>query len=112
MVLEPLSALSAVGLQARSCLRANTDAVALLDVLDVLSDLDCLADDLMANNAGVGRRVPAGAERVDVGTADTAVGNLNIDVVVGERLGRVLLPLHLALGRLGPVTAPTFELVV
>jgi hypothetical protein len=33
-------------------LRANTDTVALLDVLDILADLYSLADNLVADNAG------------------------------------------------------------
>jgi hypothetical protein len=33
-------------------LRANTDTIALFDVLDVLADLYSLADNLVADNAG------------------------------------------------------------
>jgi hypothetical protein len=33
-------------------LRADTNTVALLDVLYVLSNLDCLANDLVADDAG------------------------------------------------------------
>lgn len=44
----------------------NTDARALLDVLDVLSNADGLANNLVANDARVGRLAPTRAERVDV----------------------------------------------
>lgn len=38
-------------LAARICLRTNTDTVTDLDVLDVLADLDSLANNLVANAA-------------------------------------------------------------
>jgi hypothetical protein len=41
-------------LQARACLSADTDAVTLLYMLDILPDLDRLADDFVTNNAGWG----------------------------------------------------------
>jgi hypothetical protein len=45
-------AVGAVLLEARAGLSADTDASALLDVLDVAADLDGFADDLVANDAG------------------------------------------------------------
>jgi hypothetical protein len=52
VVLDAVRAVWAVSLQARACLRADTDTVALLDVLYVLSDLDGLSNNLVANDAG------------------------------------------------------------
>jgi hypothetical protein len=52
VVLDSVGAVGAVCLQARACLSANTDTVALLDVLYVLSDLDSLSDNLVADDAG------------------------------------------------------------
>jgi hypothetical protein len=51
VVLEALGAVRAVLFQTAACLGTDADARALLDVLDVLSDLDGFADDLMTNNA-------------------------------------------------------------
>jgi hypothetical protein len=45
-------AVGAVLLEAGAGLSADTDASALLDVLDVAADLDGFADDLVANDAG------------------------------------------------------------
>jgi hypothetical protein len=52
VVLEAVRAIGAVLLETAACLGADTDARALLDVLDVLSDLYGLANDLVANDAG------------------------------------------------------------
>lgn len=49
--LQAVGALIAVRLQARVCLSTNTDAVTDLDVLNVLANLDGLADNLVANTA-------------------------------------------------------------
>lgn len=76
---------------ARVALRADADAVANLDVRDVLAYTDGDANDLVAHDLRVLDRAPAGAERVQVARADAAVGDRDIDVRVGERLGRVLL---------------------
>jgi hypothetical protein len=51
VVLQSLRAVWAVLLQARTSLSADTDAVTLLYVLDVLSNLDGLSNDLVTNNA-------------------------------------------------------------
>jgi hypothetical protein len=52
VVLQALRAVWAVLLQARASLSADTDTVSLLYVLDVLSDFDGLANDLMTDDAG------------------------------------------------------------
>jgi hypothetical protein len=51
VVLQSLRAVWAVLLQARTSLSADTDAVTLLYMLDVLSNLDGFSNDLVANNA-------------------------------------------------------------
>lgn len=52
------------------------------------------------------------AESVDVGAADTAGLDLDVDIVVGEGLGLVLLPDHLAVNGLRAQAAPALKLVV
>jgi hypothetical protein len=52
VVLEAVRAIRAVLFETAACLGADTDTRALLDVLDVLSDLYGLANDLVANDAG------------------------------------------------------------
>jgi hypothetical protein len=67
-------------LEARLGLGTNTDAVADLDVLNLLANTDSLANNLVANAARVGSWAPAGRKHVNVRTADTAVGDLDVDV--------------------------------
>jgi hypothetical protein len=58
---------------------AHTDTVADLDaVLDVLSNADGLADDFVADDDRVVGGAPAALEGVNVGAADTAVGDLDL----------------------------------
>lgn len=90
-------------------LSANTNAVADLEVLDVLADLGDMADNLVADNKRVVGRSPAGAESVNVGTADTAVRNLHLNVGLLEGLGLEVAPLHVALGSRGVVGNPAVE---
>lgn len=72
-------------------LGADTDTIALLDVLDGLADLDRLPDNLVAYaDRGMGL-APAAGDGVDIGTADAAALNLDVDVVVAKDLG---LELH------------------
>jgi hypothetical protein len=59
VVLKSVLAVRAVFLHAAACLSADTDASALLYVLDVLADLDGFANDLVADNARVGCRSPS-----------------------------------------------------
>jgi hypothetical protein len=82
VVLGFAGARSAVTLQASTGLGTNTYAVADLDaVLNVISNADGLANDLVANDARVGGGTPAGLKSVDVGTADTAVSDLDLFLV-------------------------------
>jgi len=85
VVLGVVGARSAVTLQASARLSTNTDAVTDLDaVLDVLAHANGLADDLVTDNARVVGRTPAGLESVDVGTADTAVSDFDLIVVLAR----------------------------
>jgi len=80
-----LLALRAV--QAGRDLRTHADAVANLDARHLGADLDGRSDDFMAGNDGVVLVAPAARHCVQVGTADTAACDLDIDVVVAKRLG-------------------------
>lgn len=75
-----VAVLAVDALEASLCLGTNTNAVADLDVLDLGSDTDGLSDNLVADAARVRGRAPAGAQHVNVATADTAVGDLDVDV--------------------------------
>jgi hypothetical protein len=57
MVLECVRAVGAIGLEARACLRADTNTVALLDMLYVLANLDGFANDLVTDDAGLKKSV-------------------------------------------------------
>ena len=54
VVLNAVGAVGAVWLQARASLGTDTNAVTLFDMLDIRTDLDGLADDLVADDAGFG----------------------------------------------------------
>jgi hypothetical protein len=72
---------------------------------------------------------PATLQCVQIGTADTTVGNLDVDIILActrsvvfvldamsglltPLLGLKLSPLHVALDGLGVMTEPAFELVI
>lgn len=88
-------------LEAGPDLRTNTDAVALLDGLDVLAHADGLADNLVAYAEGALELSPSAGDGVDVGPADAAALDLDVNVGLGEGLGLELGPLELVpcLGR-------------
>ena len=65
---------------------ANADGVADFDALDAVADVGRGADDLVANDEGELGIAPALGEGVDVGAADAAVGDGELDVVWFERL--------------------------
>ena len=81
-----------VGLAVVTCkicanLGAYTGPVANLEVLDLGADLDDFADDLMAYAEREGNVVaPAAGDGVDIGRADTAGIDGDVDVVVFEFL--------------------------
>ena len=62
-------------------LAADADAVADLVLGDRGADLADVADDLVADDLGVGDLAPVAADGVDVGVADAGVGDVDEDVV-------------------------------
>jgi hypothetical protein len=68
VVLETLRAIGAVLLQTATSLSADTDAVTLLHVLDILADLDGLADDFVTNDASWMRLVTRKVYVTECGT--------------------------------------------
>jgi hypothetical protein len=90
-------------------LSTNTDTVADLEVLDVLADLGDLSNDLVANDEGVVGGAPARAEGVNVATANTAVGDVHLDIGLFEGLGLEVAPFHVAIGGRGVVGNPAVE---
>lgn len=55
---------------------------------------------------------PSAAQGMHIGAADTAMGDLDIDVGLFPWLGLELLPNHLALAGLGTEAHPALELVI
>jgi hypothetical protein len=53
MVLKSIRTVRAIRLEARACLRADTNAVALLNMLYILANLDGFANNLVTNDAGL-----------------------------------------------------------
>lgn len=84
VVLQTIAALSA--LHTASDVGSDTDTVAGLDMLDVVTDPDGLPDDLMSDNKGQLALAPALLEGVKVRPTDTAVGDGEPNVVGGEVL--------------------------
>lgn len=103
-------ALAEVALQTRPDFSTDTDAVSLLDERHCLADSDGLAYDLVADAEWPLEVAPAAGHCVHVGSADTAALDLNVDIMVLERLGRELLLLELLAG-LGGVDAEAGECV-
>ena len=60
----------------------------------------------------VGRWEPAGTERMYVGAADSAVGDLDVDVVLCPLLGLKCTPFHLSICGILVVAQPALKLVV
>lgn len=110
VVLEAIRALGAVATEAGAALGANTHAVPNLDAVgDFAADTGRLANNFVPYHARVGGGTPAGGEGVDVGAADAAVGDLNVDVGLFELLGLVGLPGHVALGGVRGESHPSLE---
>ena len=80
-------ALALFALQARPYLCSNADSVANLDGLHLVTDLDGLADDLVSDTYWQRAVAPSTVNGVDIGAADTAALDTDIDVVVIELLG-------------------------
>ena len=73
-------------------------SVADLAVGHLVTDLDDLANDLVANTKREGSIAPTSSDGVKIGSANTASLNGNVDIVLFE-----LLELELALLEVGPV---------
>jgi hypothetical protein len=79
-------------------LRADAHAIAKLQSGDGASDAHDVPDDLVAYADGIVCCAPARAQRVDVGAADAAVRDFDVDVDWIERFGCEGCPGHVALG--------------
>ena len=79
-------ALALFALQARPYLCSNADSVANLDGLHLVTDLDGLADDLVSDTDWQWAVAPSTVNGVDIGPADAAALDTDIDVVVVELL--------------------------
>lgn len=96
-------------------LGTDADSVANLDVLDVLADLGGDANDLMTRNAEVVlQRAPTTGDGMDIRTADTTVGDSNVDIVVSLLLEVEIVDLEVGpiLGVGDTVSARHFESIL
>ena len=113
VLLKVFLALVAVAPKAGSGLCADAHAVADFDVrAHVLADTDRFADNLVAHDDRVVGWAPARSQSVEVRSAHTAVGDLDVDIVFFKWLGGVALVHHFALGGFGAKPHPAFELVL
>lgn len=78
--------------------RSARTSVADLAVGDLATDLDDLANDLVANTKREGSVTPASSDGVKIGSANTTSLDGNVDIVLFE-----LLKLELALLEVGPM---------
>jgi hypothetical protein len=92
---------------ARRHLGTNPDPVSLLDAGHCLAHVDDLAYDFVAYAEWPFEVAPASGDCVHIGSADAAALDLDIDIVVFERLRLEVLLLELlpCLGRLDAITA-------
>lgn len=86
-----LVGLAVAASQVGANLGTNTDTVADLDGLDILSDLDSTANNLVTDAEWEWGTTPTTGDGVDVRSADTACINGNINVAVLEWLKLELL---------------------
>jgi hypothetical protein len=66
---------------------ANANTVADLDVSHVVADASGLTDNLVSNDERELAFAPSLLEGMDVGAADAAMGDGNLDVICGKCLG-------------------------
>eukprot|EP01137_Pigoraptor_chileana_P006804 Opistho-2@51543 len=88
-VVKATGAVGARGLQTGTALRADANTIANLHMLDILASLGHMSDDFVSRNERVDGRAPAAVNSVNIASADAAVGNMDLDVVVTE-LARVV----------------------
>ena len=79
-------ALAILAFQARRNLSANTNTVANLDGRHLVTNFDGFPNDLVSDTKGQWGFSPATGDAVDVGTANTAGVDLDVDITVTERL--------------------------
>ena len=75
-----------LALHARPDLGSNTDAVSHLAPGHLIANLDSMTNDLVADANGKRDSAPAAGEGVNIGAADTAALDLDVDVVGSEPL--------------------------
>jgi hypothetical protein len=85
-------ALALLALQARPDLSSNTHAVSDLDAGDLVTDLDSVANDLVANADRKRNFAPAPVDGVDIGGTHAAALDLDIDIVGAKLLDFELRP--------------------
>lgn len=78
--------LAILAFQARRNLSADTNTVADLDGRHLVTDFDGFTNDLVSDTEGQWCLSPAACDAMNVGTADTAGVNLDVDVSVTEWL--------------------------
>lgn len=78
--------LALLALPTAEALSANAHPVAHFDVFDAIADLDCLANDLVADGQRIRHGTPSAGDGVEVRSADTAGINLDVNVIVAEIL--------------------------
>lgn len=66
----------------------------------------------MSNTARIVGGFPSATESMQVGTTDTAVRDLDVNVAIAPFLWLIRLPLHVTLDRLGVMSQPALEFVV
>ena len=80
---------------------ADADALAYAGAVHVGTDVGDGADDLVAGNERVAADAPVVVDEVDVGVADAAVSDADVDVVGPEFSGRVAEGKQLGSGGVG-----------
>ena len=75
-----------LALQARPDLSPDTDAISDLAAGHLVANLDCVANDLVANADRKRGSSPAAIDCVNIRATDTAALNLDVDVVGSELL--------------------------
>jgi hypothetical protein len=98
---EPFVAGAAVAAAAAQA--ADADRVADLEAGHVAADGADLADDLVAGDAGIERARPFGTDCVQVGMADAAKGDLDLDVARAGRTAVDVERLERLVGGMGAI---------
>ena len=78
--------LAKLALQTGTDLSTNTNTVSNLDGCHLVADFDSLADDFVTDTDWERAFAPAASDGMDIGAADSAALNLDVDVTVFELL--------------------------